>query len=183
MRRDIVVGDASCFGCPVACGKRSYVASEKYGPMRIEGPEFETIGLLGPNCGVGDWEHIVRATQICDDYGFDTMNAGGCVALAMECFEKGIIGLNMDEDSLNSAAERIINLERLYNSRLGVSRKDDTLPQRFLKESMIKGNSAGETIELDPMLDEYYDIMGWSKDGLPPEEKNSHGPSYGKRQS
>ena len=53
-----------CDLCQGAWGKRNYVASKEYGPMHIEGPEFETIGLIGPNYGVGYWEHIIRATQI-----------------------------------------------------------------------------------------------------------------------
>jgi len=55
-----------------------------------EGSEFETIGLLGPNCGVSDPDAIVAATAVCDAYGFDTMSAGIVASLAMECRERGI---------------------------------------------------------------------------------------------
>ena len=53
--------------------------------------EFETVGLLGPNCGISDFGAIVKANQLCDELGLDTMSAGNAVALTMELFEKGLI--------------------------------------------------------------------------------------------
>ncbi|MHA1727190.1 MAG: aldehyde ferredoxin oxidoreductase family protein, partial [Promethearchaeota archaeon] len=100
MRKDIVIGDVSCYGCPVGCGKITKIESQKFGEILMEGPEFESISLLGTNCGITDWETIMKATKICDEYGFDSMNAGGCISLAMECFEKGIIGLK-ETDGIN----------------------------------------------------------------------------------
>lgn len=91
MREQIVVEDTSCYACPIGCGKVSCIKSEKYGTVHIEGPEFETIGLVGANCGVGDWEYLLKATEVCDYNGMDTMSTGATVAMAMECYEKGII--------------------------------------------------------------------------------------------
>ncbi len=317
MRKDVVIGDVSCYGCPVGCGKRTKIKSQKFGDIGpLEGPEFESIVLLGTNCGITDWETILKATKICDEYAFDTMNAGGCISLAMECFEKGIIGLKetdginlkfgnkdaliqvlekigkregigdilaegvvyaaekfgaphlaihskgqvfgaydprglksmaltyatspkgahhmiattmgyeiqsgtgldikdkeilqrnhqlsmciqdsiaqcstmraglsleeitnaysivtgieLDKDKLLKAAERVINLERMYNVRMGFSRKDDTLPKRFLNETMSKGKSAGSTVDLEKLLDNFYSVMGWNQNGIPKKEK------------
>lgn len=53
--------------------------------------EWETIYALGSNCGVDQMEAIVAASQICDEYGVDTMTAGVTIGFAMECFEKGLI--------------------------------------------------------------------------------------------
>ncbi|MEW6623325.1 MAG: aldehyde ferredoxin oxidoreductase family protein [Bacillota bacterium] len=91
MKKEVVVGDASCYACPIACGKNTAVNSKKFGKVSIEGPEYETVGLLGANCGVSSWEAIIKATEICDHYGFDTISAGATVSFAMECFEKGIL--------------------------------------------------------------------------------------------
>ncbi|MBU0491163.1 MAG: aldehyde ferredoxin oxidoreductase family protein [Chloroflexi bacterium] len=92
LKEQVYVGDNSCYGCPVACGKISPVMAGPFAGAAIEGSEFETIGLLGANCGVADPAAIVAATAICDAYGFDTMSAGAVVSMAMECYERGLIG-------------------------------------------------------------------------------------------
>jgi aldehyde:ferredoxin oxidoreductase len=90
LREEVYQGDNSCFGCPIACGKISPVRRGPLAGNVLEGSEFETLGLLGPNCGIGDPEAIVAGTAICDAYGMDTMSAGVVVSLAMECRERGI---------------------------------------------------------------------------------------------
>lgn len=67
--------------------------------------------------------------------------------------------------------ERIVNIERLYNLREGFSRKDDTLPKRLLEEPVKAGPAKGRTVNLEPMLDEYYQFRGWNEDGVPREKK------------
>jgi aldehyde:ferredoxin oxidoreductase len=62
---------------------------------------------------------------------------------------------------LRVVAERIVNLKRAFNARLGLSRKDDTLPERMLKEPMPDGPAKGKVVNLEPMLDEYYRERGW----------------------
>ncbi|CAG1008805.1 aldehyde:ferredoxin oxidoreductase [Anaerolineales bacterium] len=88
MREKIVITDKGCFGCPCPCGKYSHV--KKYGTY-VEGPEYETIGLLGANVGVDDIEDVAQANLLCDDLGIDTISAAGVIAWAMECYEKGIL--------------------------------------------------------------------------------------------
>ncbi len=88
MREKIVITDKGCFGCPCPCGKYSNV--KKYGTY-VEGPEYETIGLLGSNVGVDDIEDVAQANLLCDDLGIDTISAAGVIAWAMECYEKGIL--------------------------------------------------------------------------------------------
>ncbi len=78
-------------------------------------------------------------------------------------------GVPMDADALTRVGERIYNLERHYNNLNGFSSKDDTLPERFLKEPG-QGPTAGQVCELEPMLMEYYEIRGWP-DGVVPQEK------------
>ncbi|UCE74017.1 MAG: hypothetical protein JSV56_13515, partial [Methanomassiliicoccales archaeon] len=62
--------------------------------------------------------------------------------------------------------DRIINLERAINTRIGIRRKDDTLPQRFMKDPLPSGPAKGETFQkkqLDKMVDNYYELRGWDK--------------------
>jgi aldehyde:ferredoxin oxidoreductase len=316
MREEIVIGDSSCFGCPIGCGKRNYIESKNGEKYLMEGPEFETVGMLGSNCGISSWETLLKASKICDTYGFDTINAGACVSMVMEAFESGkltledtdgiqmsfgndeallkilekigkreglgdilangpaqaskilhieelaihskgqsfpvydprgakgmaltyatspkgahhmlattfgaelsvgnrfeikgkgnlvrdhqfsmaivdsialcstmragiplenlvkaystITGIKHNVESLLKAAERIINLERIYNVNLGLDRSNDTLPKRFLEDSLPSGESKGQIVELDALLDDYYNVMSWSSTGIPNEEK------------
>ncbi|MHA1210079.1 MAG: aldehyde ferredoxin oxidoreductase C-terminal domain-containing protein [Candidatus Freyarchaeota archaeon] len=64
-------------------------------------------------------------------------------------------------------------MKRLFSVREGLSRKDDTLPKRFLEEKHTKGPCAGQVVELEPMLNEYYAARGWNEEGVPTKEKIS----------
>ena len=70
-------------------------------------------------------------------------------------------------DRLMEAGERIWNLERQYNINAGFTGKDDTLPRRILKDAAKTGPAEGKTSGLDVMLPEYYQLRGWSADGVP----------------
>lgn len=81
---------------------------------------------------------------------------------------------NFSKEELQKIAERIVNLERAYVVRCGITRKDDTLPERFLKEPLPSdcGQSAGSVVELELMLDEYYKSRNWNFiTGIPTIEK------------
>lgn len=56
-----------------------------------------------------------------------------------------------------------MNVERAFNVREGLSRKDDRLPERFLKEPMPDGFARGVVVRLEPMLDEYYAYRQWDR--------------------
>jgi len=68
---------------------------------------------------------------------------------------------------LISIGERIYNLERAFNAREGFTRKDDSLPKRLVETPLPEGHSKNVTVALDPMLDEYYRLRGWTSDGVP----------------
>lgn len=85
-----------------------------------------------------------------------------------------VTGWDIDAGEIEMIGERIYNLERLINVRRGVSRKQDTLPYRTMNEPIPEGPAKGRLCrqeDLDAMLDEYYELRGWSKDGIPTEEK------------
>jgi aldehyde:ferredoxin oxidoreductase len=75
--------------------------------------------------------------------------------------------------NLDQFGERIIALERCFNVREGFTRKDDTLPERMLKEPLKNaGPATGQVIaEMDTLLDEYYAFMGYDTNGIPSAEK------------
>jgi len=83
-------------------------------------------------------------------------------------------GWDLDLRELERIGERICTLERAFNVREGVRRKDDTLPWRVQHEPIPDGPSKGchcPPEELDRMLDEYYAFRGWTRDGIPTEER------------
>jgi aldehyde:ferredoxin oxidoreductase len=84
---------------------------------------------------------------------------------------EAVTGLKMSAEEVRRAGERIVNIERAYNVREGMSRSDDALPRRFREESLSEGPSRGTRFEQEPMLDEYYAERGWNRDtGIPTRE-------------
>jgi aldehyde:ferredoxin oxidoreductase len=53
--------------------------------------EYESLFALGPLCGVSDADAVLRASRLCDDLGIDTISAGGTIAFAMECVQRGLL--------------------------------------------------------------------------------------------
>jgi aldehyde:ferredoxin oxidoreductase len=92
MAETILKDRETCYACVVRCKRVVEITEGKYkfDPL-YGGPEYETIGLLGSSCGIGDLAVIAQAHQICDMYGVDSITCGGTMAFAMECYEKGII--------------------------------------------------------------------------------------------
>ena len=83
---------------------------------------------------------------------------------------RAVTGWDVTVEELERAGERIVNLERLFNTREGVRRADDVLPWKVMHEPIPDGPSAGMYCppeELDAMLDEYYRLRGWDSDGIP----------------
>jgi aldehyde:ferredoxin oxidoreductase len=81
-----------------------------------------------------------------------------------------VTGWETDAGALERVGERIVNLERLFQVREGVRRVDDVLPWKVMHEPIPDGPSAGmhcPPAELDAMLDAYYDLRGWDRDGVP----------------
>jgi len=80
-----------------------------------------------------------------------------------------VVGIELTADDIMEIGERVYNIERYFNNKAGFSGKDDSLPERFLKEKAT-GNSEGHVSHLPEMLKEYYEVRGW-KDGVVPPEK------------
>jgi aldehyde:ferredoxin oxidoreductase len=88
----ISVGHATCYNCPIACRRLVTVKDEPYAfEPEVEGPEYETVGALGSNCGISNVKALAKANDLCNIYGLDTISAGGTLAFAMECYERGLI--------------------------------------------------------------------------------------------
>lgn len=96
------------------------------------------------------------------------------MAVAEEFFARtlsAVTGELFTADDLMMVGERVWTLERLYNLREGFTKEDDTLPDRLLKDPVTDGPSKGFTVNLAPMLEEYYAFRGWDQNGIPKPEK------------
>ena len=95
--KQILTARRSCYACAIRC-KREVAINGK--PSPYGGPEYETIGSMGSDCGINDLQAIARANELCNAYMLDTISTGATIAFAMECFEHGLIGLD-DTDGID----------------------------------------------------------------------------------
>lgn len=316
-----IIKTRGCYGCMIACSQITKTNDNE--EEIVEGPEYETVGMFGPNLGVDSLSAVIKANIKCDKLGMDTISAGNVIGFAMECYEKGILpkkyddldlefgnfeaalsllddialrkdlgelmangvekmseelkegsehfamhvkglefpaydpriglgtalsyavsprgachrrawppsievlgnlepykiegkaeyvkekvdensvfhsmlvcdfpakwiplsvedfatylnlltGENFTEDKLWETADRIETKIRLFNNREGLTREDDNLPPRILKDTLPEGPTKGNVVnekDLNTLLDKYYEVRGWSKQGIPTTEK------------
>jgi len=81
---------------------------------------------------------------------------------------RGTTGMALNQEGLKKIATNIRDATQRFNRREGISRKDDTLPDRFFTEP-ISGGKVIKRNELDKMLQDYYRLRGWDEEGVPPE--------------
>lgn len=73
-------------------------------------------------------------------------------------------------EKLNLVGERIWNMERQFNTAAGFTRKDDDLPPRLKTEPAQTGPAKGLVSGIDKMIPEYYQVRGWTPEGVPTAE-------------
>jgi aldehyde:ferredoxin oxidoreductase len=79
------VARRSCASCTIGC---EHIYESGGGEVRLE---YESLFALGPLCGIGNREAVLKAAKLCDHYGLDTISTGGSIAFAMECAERGLL--------------------------------------------------------------------------------------------
>jgi aldehyde:ferredoxin oxidoreductase len=112
----------ACKACPIRCGA---IIEQKQGPFAIPGemhrPEYETLAALGNLLVNDNLEAVIKANDICNRYGIDTIATGTAIAFAMECYENNLIGRD-DTDGLELAwgnADAIVSLTEKVAKREG----------------------------------------------------------------
>jgi aldehyde:ferredoxin oxidoreductase len=90
LRDRILILDKGCTACPIPCGKYSRV---NYGgrTVYVEGPEYETIALMGGNLALENIEDVAYVNYIADELGLDTISGGSAVAFTLECLQRGAL--------------------------------------------------------------------------------------------
>ncbi len=131
------------------------------------------------------WEGKAKVTKAFQDLSAIIDSAGLCIFFAVRNLAAkdlgvapvGILeylnaatGADYTLETLMQAGERIINAERLFLTKAGFSRKDDSLPDRLTKIPAPTGPAKGLVCHLDKMLDEYYLAQGWTDNGIPKKE-------------
>lgn len=86
-----LISHKACFGCWMNCGKYTKAVIPGKPEVHLEGPEYETGSLCGPNIGMKDINHVAYINWMLDNLGMDSMSGGGVIAFGMECFERGLI--------------------------------------------------------------------------------------------
>ena len=109
-----------------------------------------------------DWHEVVESMIICKFLAIPPAHLAAMYSL--------VTGRKKRLPELLRAGTRIYTLKRLFNVACGVLRKDDTLPRRFLEEPLSEGGAKGQIVELEPMLEEYYEYRGWDERGVPRRE-------------
>lgn len=329
MVQEIFKGHYACSACPIRCGKEVDIRVGPHQGTVANSPQYETCAAFGSNILNDDMDYLCAANDLCNRFGLDTICAGNAVAMAMECFENGLIsrddaggldlrwgngeavlgliemiayrrdigavfaqgvekaaeligglakeyaihtkglsyalhdpraftsmaviyatgnrgachlegltffvesgvmpsaalglhhqydrhghlhkaelaltmqnymetlnalglckflvrgkvgpgivgewlnavtGWDLDAGDFNQVGERLYNQKRLYNCRLGISRKDDVLPPRLMVHDRKTGAAAGSLPHLGKMLSDYYELRGWSPEGIPEKE-------------
>lgn len=119
--KQLFTAPRTCYACAVRC-KREVAVDGR--PSAYGGPEYETIGAFGSDCGIDDLAVVAKANELCNQYTLDTISTGATIAFAMECFEHGLLGLQ-DTDGIElrfgNAAAIVPMIEKIV-TRQGIGR-------------------------------------------------------------
>ena len=131
-----VLKKKGCFACPMRCKK--VLVDREY-----EAPEYETVAAFGSNLGVSNLEIILRANELCNRYGLDTISTGVSIAFIMECVEKGILS-EKDFDGLDvrfGSEASVLEVIEMIAFRKGIG---NILAEGVRKAADIIGKNSAE---------------------------------------
>jgi len=94
-----LTGTESCRGCLLGCKRIVKIDEGKYTGMAGAGPEYEGAASLGSLLMIDDMAAIIKMNEVCNDLGMDVISCGATIAMAMDCWEQGILTAD-DTDGL-----------------------------------------------------------------------------------
>jgi len=146
-----------------ACHMRAYAPNEEVFAASIPPYTAEGKGEMVYNLAV--FNAVKFSMCICDFWGtLGTERMAEMLTL--------VTGEEWTEAEMNEVGERVMNIARAFNQREGFNRKDDKIPKRLMNDVINSGPGAGQKIPqeaFEKMLDEYYQTLGWDKDGMIPD--------------
>ncbi|MBY9016330.1 MAG: aldehyde ferredoxin oxidoreductase family protein [Candidatus Lokiarchaeota archaeon] len=122
MKQEIGLKMESCYACSIRCKKVVEIGEPWNVNPLYGGPEYESIGAFGSNCGVDDLKAVCKANELCNKYSIDTISTGVSISFAMECYENGIISDN-DTNGIKlnfGNAEAVVQLVEMIAKREGL---------------------------------------------------------------
>jgi aldehyde:ferredoxin oxidoreductase len=140
------IPDGCWYGCTMACSHAVDGYELRTGPYQgerviVDGPEYETIGGCGSNCGIFEPWAVMEINFYCDTYGLDTISFGTGTAFVMECYERGILdeektgGLELTFGNAEAALELLHQVGRGEGFGLifgqGIRRMKDVFAEEF----------------------------------------------------
>lgn len=148
-----------------ACHMRAYAPNEEVFAASI--PPYTSEGKGQMVYNLGEFNAVKFSLCICDFWGtisYDIM----AEMLTL------VTGRQWTADEMGEVGRRVLNIGRAFNQREGFNRAHDTIPKRLVKDALGgEGPAAGQKIPqeaFEDMLDQYYEVMGWDKNGMMPEE-------------
>ncbi|MBP6939776.1 MAG: aldehyde ferredoxin oxidoreductase family protein [Deltaproteobacteria bacterium] len=145
MREKYLTKEHACANCPVACKRVVKVDDGPYMTEEGPGPEYETCGTFGTMMMNPDLAAVIKANELCNRYGLDTISCGSTIALAMELYEKGILSKG-DLDGIDLTwgnMEAVMPLIRKIAYREGIG---DILAEGSLRAARRIGKGAEEYV-------------------------------------
>lgn len=161
-----LVGRKACHACPIGCKR---VVKINSGPYQIEegpGPEFQTCLNFGIMLMNNNLEGVIKANELCNRYGLDTISCGATIAFATECFENGLIGkedtegIELKWGNINGALEMIHRIAKRegFGNVLAEGSK--------IAASRIGGKAADYLVEVKGIEMSMHDPRGFHGQGL-----------------
>ena len=147
-----------------ACHMRSYTANEEV--FEASCPPYTHEGKGEVLYNLGEWNAIKFSCCLCDLWGTADY------AVMSELLTL-ITGKEWTEEDMSTVGRRVLNIGRAFNQREGFTREHDVVPQRLFKDKLKGGPADGQVMTeegFQDMLDQYFEIMGWDKNGCLPQE-------------
>jgi aldehyde:ferredoxin oxidoreductase len=128
----------ACAMCPVSCSKGYALSAKGLGGAGMEGPEYETVSMLGPNCDLHDPDAIAKANHLCNELGLDTISAGATLGMVLQALEDGQLSHEQLEltTKAQDRARMVHGLLRAIATRQGVG---DMLAEGALRAARAMG--------------------------------------------
>jgi aldehyde:ferredoxin oxidoreductase len=147
-----------------ACHLRGYTVSSEVMGIPVKTDPLVTDGKAALVKAFQDATAAVDSSGLCVFTTFSWTLADIAPQIAAACTGDWTV------DNLLETGERIWNLERKFNMDAGFTAADDTLPKRLLKDVAKTGPAKGKVNDLAKMLPEYYQLRGWTEQGVPTTE-------------
>lgn len=161
-----LVGRKACHACPIGCKREVKINAGPYQMEEGPGPEFQTCCNFGLMLMNNNLEGVMKANELCNRYGLDTISCGATIAFATECFENGVIGkqdtggIELRWGNIDGALEMIHRIARREGFGDVLAEGSKTAARK------IGGKAAEYVVEVKGIEMSMHDPRGYHGQGL-----------------